>query len=169
MGSISERWSHWLLLLSLQCAKTVYLTPFPPIVLYIYRIIRLNPDVLIRNDQWLLQQMNNPELDGIFQLFYPKNNRGKKIPFFHTDFYAFRPHAANATVFANSYKTHGTAEENIQPGFATILKNKRWERLPGAVSQQYRLVGQDCDVVHIHSMVKECPNYFDKHNATLLY
>jgi hypothetical protein len=52
------------------------------------RIIRLNPDVLIRDDRWLLEQMARPEIHAIFRpydmgVFYSGS--------IHSDFYAFRP------------------------------------------------------------------------------
>jgi hypothetical protein len=46
-------------------------------------IIRVNPDVLIRQSDWLYQTMNNPEVDAVLV----KCER-KKV---HTDFFAVRP------------------------------------------------------------------------------
>jgi hypothetical protein len=57
-------------------------------VAFACRIVRLNPDVLIRDDRWLLEQMANPEIHAIFRpydmgVFYEGA--------IHSDFYAFRP------------------------------------------------------------------------------
>jgi hypothetical protein len=82
-------------------------------------VIRLNPDVLIRNDTWLISTMMNDSIDAIFhdcynRKLYPSNHDDKNdvvenenddngdhptlsssIPQFHTDFTAFRPRAIN--------------------------------------------------------------------------
>jgi hypothetical protein len=51
-------------------------------------VIRINPDVLIRNLTWLLQQLQNPNVEGIFHDSTPR--RGHQL---HTDFFAVRPKA----------------------------------------------------------------------------
>jgi hypothetical protein len=51
-------------------------------------VIRINPDVLIRNSTWLLQQLQNPNVEGIFHDCTPR--RGHQL---HTDFFAVRPKA----------------------------------------------------------------------------
>jgi hypothetical protein len=58
------------------------------LVAFACRIVRLNPDVLIRDDRWLLEQMAKPEIHAIFLpydmgVFYDGS--------IHSDFYAFRP------------------------------------------------------------------------------
>jgi len=122
-------------------------------------IVRLNPDVLIRRDDWLLQTFNDPNCDGVFIPW------GKLL---HTDFFAFRPSKANGTALlkARTWKAH--AESDIVAGFDTMIQQKRVAHLPNVVKKSgpARLEGRHQDVVHVHSFVKECPNYFDKHDET---
>jgi hypothetical protein len=49
-------------------------------------IVRINPDVLIRNSTWLLQTMADPEVDGIFV-----RCGDERVYQLHTDFFAVRP------------------------------------------------------------------------------
>ncbi|KAG7373802.1 hypothetical protein IV203_012897 [Nitzschia inconspicua] len=55
-------------------------------------IIRINPDVFIRNSTWIQQSMNDPSIEGIFVNcngeYYSPNRRQ-----LHTDFFAVRPNA----------------------------------------------------------------------------
>ena len=48
-------------------------------------MIRLNPDVLIRSSSWLLRQLSNPTVEGIFVHCGPGTHQ------LHTDFFAVRP------------------------------------------------------------------------------
>jgi hypothetical protein len=54
--------------------------------------VRVNPDVLIRDDKWILEQMMNPDKKAIFRPY--------TFNAIHSDFYAFRPvvyHDLNVT------------------------------------------------------------------------
>jgi len=68
-------------------------------------VIRLNPDVLIRRDTWLLQQLHNTSVDGIFidWRYHYRSGRFKGNRVF-TDFFAFRPTAANGTALVELYR-----------------------------------------------------------------
>jgi hypothetical protein len=95
-------------------------------------VIRLNPDVLIRNDTWLISTMMNDSIDAIFhdcynRQLYPSipinqdddddNNNDHRlsllpsslsltsIPKFHTDFTAFRPRAIHRDLVLSAATT----------------------------------------------------------------
>jgi hypothetical protein len=63
-------------------------------------VIRLNPDVLILDDKWLLEIMRNSSIDGIFQ--------DCTVCLLHTDFFAVRPRAVNSILVDKS--KNGNAE-----------------------------------------------------------
>ena len=50
-------------------------------------VVRVNPDVLIMNDAWLLEMMANPSVDAIL---------ADCFGLIHTDFFAVRPHVIDA-------------------------------------------------------------------------
>ena len=75
-------------------------------------IVRVNPDVLIRNDEWLLQTMRNESTDAIFvdcpiewvkldDKGKPAIQYGLRKPgdFIHSDFFAVRPRAIPKDAF----------------------------------------------------------------------
>jgi hypothetical protein len=149
-------------------------------------IIRLNPDVLIRNDTWLVEKMLDPSVHAIL---YGFDHNGSPNSALHSDFYAFRPHALTSQphVTAKFLEEHlandkMTAEEQMRVLFAKLLENEaqagnltaegeaatssgRVAWLPGVVRRgsQARMLGLNCPVLHVHRLVHYCPNYF---NAT---
>lgn len=78
-------------------------------------VIRLNPDVLIMDGDWLLETMLNTSIDGIFQ------DCGDCR--FHSDFFAVRTKAVNSTLVETA-PTRG-AEAHVTAGFANIARSKR--------------------------------------------
>jgi hypothetical protein len=56
-------------------------------------VIRINPDVLIRNSTWILKTMKDVTVDGIFS----PCTEGK----IHTDFFAVRPRTLSPIAFLN--------------------------------------------------------------------
>jgi hypothetical protein len=119
-------------------------------------IVRLNPDVLIRNDTWFLEQMLNTSVDALFY------HLGGQLAV-HSDFYAFRPKAANATALKENLNTSSHAEYHLAHGFRHAIQAGRvawiphWERKRTAA----RVVGKKSYVIHEHSLVNHCPNYFN--------
>jgi len=128
-------------------------------------IIRLNPDVLIRRDQWLLETMNNPSIDGIFIDWSYNSATDQKA--LQTDFYAFRPQAVNVKNLFLMYQIQKRrffhAEPHLYPGFQDIIERGRVAWLPNAERKGdwARVLGTKSDVVHVHDLVQECPNYFN--------
>ncbi|CAB9509920.1 expressed unknown protein [Seminavis robusta] len=124
-------------------------------------VIRLNPDVLFRNvDDWILPTLHNTTVDAIVIKYYPGA--------LHTDFYAFRPHAIDGHALWLKYhkqakRKHFHAETHIHPGFAKVLQRRRAAWLPNVTltDGSARVGGPHCPVVHAHSILSHCPNYFD--------
>ena len=79
-------------------------------------VIRLNPDVLIMDDKWLLETMGDASVDGIFG-----ECMGRQL---HTDFFAVRPQAMVHTIVDGCPPT--SAEKHFQCAVQSILKSKRY-------------------------------------------
>ena len=100
-------------------------------------VIRLNPDVMIRDDQWLLQQMRNTSIQGIFVKWYNKH-RGI---FLHTDFQHFdhmlliSKHLSKSICYKPSFKIIGLKSTSRQD-FGACLTHKylKWHFFPRSKS-----------------------------------
>jgi len=92
-------------------------------------VIRVNLDVLIRKDSWLIQTMLNDTFDMIVHDCYTKNKFSSN-PQFHTDFIAFRPRAVNRWILLDSDRKN--AEGHITESFRHIYNQKRFVYLEGA-------------------------------------
>ncbi|CAB9527411.1 expressed unknown protein [Seminavis robusta] len=136
-------------------------------------VIRLNPDVLIRNDTWLLSQMRSPSVQGIFVRWDTPSAQ----LYLHTDFSAFRPSAIDYDAMLLEYQTQRhqgkfRAERHFTFGFQHLLKQQpdtpAVAFVPRVVKSTTHGVGHvggyHCDIVHIHPFVKHCPDYFQKHD-----
>ena len=130
-------------------------------------VIRTNPDVLIRNDDFLIRTLKNESYDGVFVRWW---NNGE--PALHTDFFAFRPKEANTTALFKKFSQQISkgaefvhAETHLYAGFQETVKQGRVAWLPNAKRRKWaaRVEGIGCDVFHTHEIVDACPNYF---NAT---
>jgi hypothetical protein len=142
-------------------------------------IIRLNPDVLIRNDTWLLEQMRLDHVQAILGMFPYRN-----ISAFHSDFYAFRPRVYASQSHLSPERLRSrlddptfTAELQIMEIFGPLLSSQRdnetdaknpiaW--LPGVNRHPRgfaRMMGPSSPVLHVHELVKDCPDYFSAHDG----
>ena len=92
-------------------------------------VIRVNLDVLIRKDSWLIQTMLNETFDMIVHDCDTKN-KFPNNPLFHTDFIAFRPRAVNRWILLHSDRKN--AEGHITESFRHIYDQKRFDYLEGA-------------------------------------
>lgn len=116
-------------------------------------VIRLNPDVMIRNDSFLLEQIGNDGVDGIFADCWdvpcPEQKRceGRKI---HTDFFAFRPNSLPITSFARAWDDE--AEMSATKSFSSIIAKGRDRWVPGAGphNPECRIRGESSPVIHTH-------------------
>jgi hypothetical protein len=128
-------------------------------------IVRLNPDVLIRRDDWLRATMKDDSVDGIF-VTVGKGRIGTKV---HSDFYAFRPQAAQGERFLQRYEAMKewktlNAEKHLSIGFQGLIQSERVRFLPNVELRNkflFRVEGKDSDVLHTHELVDSCPNYFE--------
>ena len=106
-------------------------------------VVRVNPDVIVRNDQFLVDAFNDVGIDGAFV------NCATRGPVrFHTDFFAFRPRAVHALDHAfdlvgysellcnrsnhRNTLTQCNAEWHLtNQSFPSIVKSKRYVLVPG--------------------------------------
>mgnify|MGYP006085712309 CR=1 FL=1 len=85
-------------------------------------VIRLNPDVIIKSDDWLLRTMQNPKIHGIFDDCL---DTGCKTSYctsnmVHTDFFAVRASQMNENMFNNTI--HQNAEKFATKEFSEIIR-----------------------------------------------
>jgi hypothetical protein len=120
-------------------------------------IVRLNPDVVIRNDSWILKTMTDPDVDGIFidclDTACPEK-RSCLAAHIHTDFFAVRPEAISAT---QASLHSSTAEIQTTAMFRPIVARGRDRWLPN--NKQHgicRVRGPHSPVVHDHSFLLAC-------------
>ncbi|CAE7338935.1 unnamed protein product [Symbiodinium necroappetens] len=116
-------------------------------------VVRLNPDVLIMDDNWLLETMGNSSVDAIFVDCVGQIN---------TDFFAVRPHVIQANL-ADSC-TSGPGDTNAETHFtcvvSTIISSGRYVWVKGAQNiGGCRVAGAESPVVHEHGFRKCCPDY----------
>jgi len=115
-------------------------------------VIRLNPDVIIRDDTKIIAGIIEPAFDGIF--VNCKQN-GKKL---HTDWSAFRPSAIpfNKTNFTKLNEI-GNAEEHFTFLMSAVLESGKIQWLPGARPKRpgmCMILGDS--VVHYHQYLMDC-------------
>ena len=133
-------------------------------------IIRLQPDVLLRRDDWLISTMSNASTDAILVDYDHQDRLGETA--IHADFYAFRPHAVNVSALIHKQQLQEAsgrphAEPHLYAGFQDTIQKNTVAWLPHV--QRYRdwgrVTGPKADVVHWHDVVKHCPNYFSAHDG----
>ena len=125
-------------------------------------VIRLNPDVLIRNDTWLMETMLNPHIDGIFHECWNSKNTSKVDPVLHSDFYALRPVAMEYARILNT--SHPYAEEHLTLAVRNIYDSGRIAYVEGAythIGGHCRIEGAHSPVVHAHDVWSSCPYYYN--------
>ena len=133
-------------------------------------IVRLNPDVLIRDDTWLLETMEDSNANNAYDAIVIPFTSKKFTNVLHSDFFAFKPTAINGTAFIEMYRQQKKddtihAESHVYSGFQHLIENGRVTTLPNASHRKYhaRTTGPDCDIIHDHKMLHYCPNYFNSH------
>jgi len=91
-------------------------------------VIRVNPDVIIRNDTYMLDIMqNDPNATAILIDCANLNPQNPQNPKVHTDFFAIKPGALAPNTFLNS--TIGNAEYSFTNDIGADILNKgnhRW-------------------------------------------
>lgn len=153
-------------------------------------VIRLNPDVLIRDDRWLLQALKNPNIGAIVHncWYYVEDqakistNLSEGTAYkFNTDFAAFRPLALEPWAFLNTtinprdnaelHFTRGLHWSGLRVGNEVMLSPDIFAATNGSLKITYmpdidqdgdkcRVLGKKSPVIHHHEIAKHCPNYF---------
>jgi hypothetical protein len=105
--------------------------------------------------------MLNTSVDGIFVDYSIKTG----VKAVYSDFYAFRPSAADDTALIDNFHIQKTAEMHLYSGFSDSIRRKRVAWLPGARirRESARVMGKESPIMHFHAYFKKCPHYF---NAT---
>ncbi|CAE6936535.1 unnamed protein product [Symbiodinium sp. CCMP2592] len=116
-------------------------------------VVRLNPDVLIMDDSWLLETMGNSSVDAIFVDCNGTIN---------TDFFVVRPQVIQTNLADTC--TSGSGDTNAETHFtcvvSTIISSGRYVWVKGAQNiGGCRVVGAESPVVHEHGFRKCCPDY----------
>mmetsp|Transcript_37518 Transcript_37518/g.74468 ORF Transcript_37518/g.74468 Transcript_37518/m.74468 type:complete len:347 (-) Transcript_37518:146-1186(-) len=130
-------------------------------------LIRVNPDVLILEDEWLVRTMHDRQVDGIFaDCLYQNCSRNCTRALVHTDFFAVRPRSVN---FENFHAMNGNAETIATKVFNKIIRSGHDRWLPDARRSKnlgknngtrgacHVSGGPHVPVLHAHSLVKQCP------------
>mmetsp|Transcript_6499 Transcript_6499/g.15417 ORF Transcript_6499/g.15417 Transcript_6499/m.15417 type:complete len:288 (+) Transcript_6499:37-900(+) len=118
---------------------------------------RVNPDVLIMNDAWLLEMMANPSVDAIL---------ADCFGLIHTDFFAVRPHVIDAKLAEGcspSSPKYGkvNAEVHFTCITSPIISSGRYVWVKGVQHWKgaCRVKGAESPVLHQHAFWKCCPDY----------
>eukprot|EP00591_Stephanopyxis_turris_P006222 CAMPEP_0195526184 /NCGR_PEP_ID=MMETSP0794_2-20130614/27098_1 /TAXON_ID=515487 /ORGANISM="Stephanopyxis turris, Strain CCMP 815" /LENGTH=204 /DNA_ID=CAMNT_0040656809 /DNA_START=201 /DNA_END=815 /DNA_ORIENTATION=+ len=121
-------------------------------------IVRVNPDVLIRNDTWLLETMADDSIDAI--LVNCGQLQGIAI---NTDFFAYRPKAMPNNAWEEMI--HDNNEQTAGKYFKSIVEGKRVAWLPDVddlailenrLKTGCRVHGEESPVIHDHSVLEQC-------------
>ena len=120
-------------------------------------VIRLNPDVIIRDETWLVQTMQDPDVDGIFaDCLSRKCTSHCTQNWIHTDFFVVRPRTLRNV---DEYYNHN--EKNAERGFTSYMQptleagKDRW--LPHTTQRgSCRVQGTQSPVIHDHDFIQTC-------------
>ena len=121
-------------------------------------VIRVNMDVLIREDTWLIQTMLNPNIDLIVMDCWA---HGSPVHF-QTDFFAFRPSAVDRELLLQTDRGH--AETHFTAAFRHMYDAGRSTFIPGAkneIEAHCRIAGVHSPVLHVHELANYCPYYYN--------
>lgn len=123
-------------------------------------VVRVNPDVLILDDEWLIETMLDDGVDGIFAncqdyLVCQKNCLNSLV---NSDFFAVRPMHLGPRSFSELPGPYQTAEDQATAAFREIVKEGRDRWIAGTNMQNTcRIRGPGVPVLHAHSVVSQCP------------
>lgn len=131
-------------------------------------VIRVNPDVLIRNDTWLLKTFQDQTIHGVFADCHDRGcPEGRKCTqrVIMTDFLAFRPNRVPGDAFKEAYKQEKNAENQATLAFASMVQrgNDSWLLGAGPHTGFCRVRGESSPVVHDHefgAVFPVCQSWF---------
>jgi hypothetical protein len=124
-------------------------------------VVRINPDVLIYNDTWMLDVMRNDHnASAIFVDCH--DNQGQHAP--HTDFFAVRPSSFPENSYRNLERLQYTAEGIAHNFFMPILLEgkDRWLPETGLHKRTCRVGWRKkwgSPVIHSHAFLRRCPQH----------
>ena len=124
-------------------------------------VIRVNPDVLIRRDDWLMEKMLNTSVDMIVHECYSANKYTSNV-FLHSDFFAFRPKAVDRERILQTER--GNAEGHLSIALRPIFDEGRFAYVEGgknAIEGYCRIEGVHSPVLHVHELANFCPYYYN--------
>jgi hypothetical protein len=118
-------------------------------------VIRVNADVLIRNDTWLLSTFRDSTVHGVFADCWDKVCPGERKCTerkMMADFFAFRPTAIPKDAFEKAYEIEDNAENHATLAFAPIVQrgNDSWLFGAGQHDMFCRVGGKTSPVIHEH-------------------
>jgi hypothetical protein len=128
-------------------------------------VIKLNPDVLVREDTWLIQTMLDSSIDVIVHECL-SHNKHSLNPTFHSDFIAFRPNAVDRERLLQTARSH--AEHHITNTFRHLYDQKRFAYVEGGknvMEGACRIAGLHSPVLHVHELANFCPYYYNATNG----
>jgi len=125
-------------------------------------VVRVNPDVLIRDDTWFRQEMTNPDLSALLV----NCHEGLGDYQIQTDFFVVRPSILKEEYFPKSVSESNNAEDSFTDSLYPVVLDSgspaNFEFIPGAdpASKRVCRVGQGkgnnkSPVVHKHQMHEE--------------
>jgi hypothetical protein len=128
-------------------------------------VIRVNPDVLIRDDRWLMETMLNTSVDIIVHECV-STNKYTTQPFLHTDFFAFRPKAIDRDILLQADRSH--AETHFTDVVRHLYNAGRYAYVEGGKNElegHCRIAGVNSPVLHVHELSQFCPDYYNVTNG----
>lgn len=116
-------------------------------------VLRVNPDVIIRNDTWVASMMMDEDVHGIFSDCSDGMLNGP-VPIVQTDFFAVRPERIDKTVdpVEAESETSPSAEMHATFAFQNIWSSGRAAILPDNRPNEWccRVGGEHSSVEHNH-------------------
>lgn len=123
-------------------------------------VIRLNPDVLILEDEWLIEKMLDLSVDGIFADCYDHAcERHCNRSMVNTDFFVVRPWYLGLESFTGLQGHFENAEQQATAAFKNIIELGKDRWIPGThMDGKCRVRGnKTVPVLHAHTVLKQCP------------
>lgn len=132
-------------------------------------VIRVNPDVLIRNDTFLRKSMQDSSIKGIFADCFETpcatgTNCTNRV--IHTDFFAIRPEAVSEQAVLEARSKHRNAELMATQAFSSIVLAgaDSWVPNVGPLGKECRVRGVASPVMHTHNQRQihpQCLSWYD--------
>jgi len=122
-------------------------------------VIRVNPDVLILNDDFLIKNMADHDVDAIFADCHDGNCTSHCTDaFVNSDFFAVRTSQLGPASFIQVGRDFDNAEHQVGAAFKRIMENGRDRWIPGTnMHGTCRIHGSKVPVLHSHTVLTQCP------------